>query len=83
MPPVFTILTLFGGIALIVGLLALGTHILDNRATALRVRKKRLKALEHGLDAVDQIARDTLTLQPNDITAMQVISAVNKARRAL
>ena len=83
MAPVFTILILFGGIALIMGVIAVGAHVLDSREKALKVRKHRVKLLEQALRDIDDVARDSLTVNPGDVTALQVASTVNKARRAL
>lgn len=83
MGAVFTVLVLFGGIALIVGLIGLGAHLLDSRELGQAVRKRRVRELEKALHVVDEIARDSLTVNPGDITALQVAGAINKARRAL
>ena len=83
MAPVFAILILFGGIALFIGLIAVGAHVLDNRETAIKARKKRVKQLETALQQVDDIARDSLTVNPGDVTALQIASEINKVRRAL
>lgn len=83
MGPVFSILILFGGIALFISLIGLGAHVLDNRETALKARKKRVKQLETALQQIDDLARDNLTVNPGDVTALQIASEVNKVRRAL
>lgn len=80
MSPVLTVLLLLGGIALIIGFLAAGAHVLDQREAGAKVRRKRVRELETALHQVEQVALNTLQVNPGDLTAHQVLNEVGKAR---
>lgn len=83
MAPIFNLALFMGVLALILGAGVVLLHILDSRDTRSKVSRKRVKQLEAALSKVEDIARDSLLVNPSDLTAHQVCGVVNKTRREL